>query len=71
MWQAEAHVRTVLFREETRWPGYYFRADKPSLDEQKWHVFANCKYDPNTNSWQTLARPILHIFEQQAAGATA
>ncbi len=71
MWQAEAHVRTVLFREETRWPGYYFRADKPSIDEQKWHVFANCKYDPNTNSWQTLARPIQHIFEQQAAGATA
>jgi adenylylsulfate reductase, subunit A len=21
MWQAEAHVRTILFREETRWPG--------------------------------------------------
>jgi adenylylsulfate reductase subunit A len=71
MWQAEAHVRTVLFREETRWPGYYFRADKPSIDEQKWHVFANCKYDPNTNSWQTLARPIQHIFEQQASAVTA
>jgi len=70
MWQAEAHVRTVLFREETRWPGYYFRSDKPSMDEQKWHVFANCKYDPNTNSWQVLARPIRHIFEQQAAEAT-
>ncbi len=22
MYQAEAHVRTILFREETRWPGY-------------------------------------------------
>ncbi len=30
MWQAEAHVRTMLFREETRWPGYYFRSDKPT-----------------------------------------
>ena len=30
MAQAEAHVRTMLFREETRWPGYYFRADKPT-----------------------------------------
>ena len=27
MWQAEAHVRTVLFRQETRWPGYYMRAN--------------------------------------------
>jgi adenylylsulfate reductase subunit A len=23
MWQAEVHVRSILFREETRWPGYY------------------------------------------------
>ena len=61
MWQAEAHVRTVLFREETRWPGYYFRADKPTMDEQ-WQVFANCRYDPKTNSWQMLTRPIKSIF---------
>lgn len=61
MWQAEAHVRTMLFREETRWPGYYFRADKPKMDE-KWHVFANCRYDPKTNSWQMLTRPIKSIF---------
>ena len=38
MYQAEAHVRTILFREETRWPGYYFRADFPKMDEENWHV---------------------------------
>jgi len=65
MWQAEAHVRTVLFREETRWPGYYFRADKPQLDEEKWHVFANCRFDPKTSTWETMARPILHVISQQ------
>jgi adenylylsulfate reductase subunit A len=64
MWQAEAHVRTMLFREETRWPGYYFRSDKPKMDEQNWHVFANCKYDPNTSSWETVKRPILNVFPQ-------
>jgi adenylylsulfate reductase subunit A len=62
MWQAEAHVRTVLYREETRWPGYYYRADKPKLDEEKWLVFANCKYDPGTGEWTMLSRPIRHIF---------
>jgi len=36
MWQAESHVRTVMFREETRWPGYYFRADFPKMDEENW-----------------------------------
>jgi adenylylsulfate reductase, subunit A len=64
MWQAEAHVRTLLFRQETRWPGYYFRSDKPTMDEEKWHVFANCKYDPKTGDWQMLTRPILHVFPQ-------
>jgi adenylylsulfate reductase subunit A len=65
MWQAEAHVRTVLFREETRWPGYYFRADKPHIDEQKWHVFANCRFDPASNAWEMKTRPILHVFSPQ------
>ncbi len=62
MWQAEAHVRTMLFREETRWPGYYFRTDKPTIDEQNWHVFANCKCDPKTGNWEMIKRPILKIF---------
>ena len=62
MWQAEAHVRTVLFRDETRWPGYYYRADKPKMDEEKWHVFANCRFDPSTGDWQMLTRPIHRIF---------
>ena len=44
MWQAEVHVRTMLFREETRWPGYYFRADTPKMDEENWKCFANCTY---------------------------
>jgi adenylylsulfate reductase subunit A len=63
-WQAEAHVRTMLFREETRWPGYYFRADRPRMNEEEWHVFANCKYDPASGGWLMVKRPILHIFPQ-------
>ncbi len=63
MWQAEAHVRTMLYREETRWPGYYFRADKPKMDEEKWHVFANCKYDANSGQWQMMSRPIYKILK--------
>jgi len=62
MWQAEAHVRTLLFRQETRWPGYYFRSDKPTMNEEEWLCFANCKYDPKANSWEMLQRPIKQIF---------
>ncbi len=62
MWQAEAHVRTVLFRDETRWPGYYFRADKPTINEADWVSFANCKYDPKTNAWEMIKRDVKHVF---------
>jgi len=64
MWQAEAHVRTLLFRDETRWPGYYYRADKPSLDNENWDAFANCKYDPNANKWEMIKRPIVRIYKE-------
>jgi len=60
MWQAEAHVRTILFREETRWPGYYFRADTPKLDEGNWLVFANLKVQ--NDEWQMMKRKIHKIF---------
>jgi adenylylsulfate reductase subunit A len=59
-WQAEAHMRTILFREETRWPGYYFRADCPTM-KNEWFAFANCKFDPKKNEWQMIKRPVLKI----------
>jgi len=66
MYQAEAHVRTVLYREESRWPGYYFRSDFPAMDEENWHCFVNCRLDPATGEWEMLKRPILHIVGEQA-----
>lgn len=61
MWQAEAHVRTILYREETRWPGYYFRADKPSIDPN-WEKFVNLTYNSQTDKWDVFAKDIKHIF---------
>ena len=58
-WQAEAHMRTLQFREETRWPGYYYRADFPDMDEENWKCFANVKCDPKTGEWECLKREIL------------
>jgi adenylylsulfate reductase subunit A len=58
-YQAEAHMRTILFREETRWPGYYFRADFPKLDNNNWLCFVNCKMDPETEEWEMLKRDIV------------
>jgi adenylylsulfate reductase subunit A len=64
MWQAEAHTRTILFREETRWPGYYRRADYPTMDEENWHCFANCRWDPDKDEWEMIKRPMLHVYPE-------
>jgi adenylylsulfate reductase subunit A len=59
VWQAEAHVRTILFREETRWPGYYFRTDCPKMDEANWKCFVNCTY--KNGQWELKKVPVVPI----------
>jgi adenylylsulfate reductase subunit A len=58
--QAETHVRTVLAREETRWPGYYFRADHPSMDNDNWLKFINIK-ENDKGDMEIIERPIYSI----------
>ncbi len=53
---AEAHLRGILFREETRYPGFFYRADFPKLDEENWKCFVNSKIDPETGEWTTFKR---------------
>jgi adenylylsulfate reductase subunit A len=57
-WQAEAHIRSILFREETRWPGYYFRADKPKMDDKDWKCFVNCTWDRKTGEWKLYKKDL-------------
>ncbi|MCG6989973.1 MAG: adenylyl-sulfate reductase subunit alpha [Gemmatimonadetes bacterium] len=61
MYQAEAHMRSILFREETRWPGYYFRADKPNIDNDNWLAFCNTVYHSNTGEWEMKKRPVKYL----------
>ena len=63
LWTAEAVVRHTLFRKETRWPGYYYRADYPKLDDDNWHVFVNSKYDSDSDSWTITTAPVIHIVK--------
>jgi len=61
MYQADAHMRSILFREETRWPGYYFRTDKPSLDNENWLAFCNCTYNKDSGEWTMKKRPVKYL----------
>jgi adenylylsulfate reductase subunit A len=60
-WTAEAHVRHMLARKETRWPGYYYRTDYPQLDDANWRVFVNSRYDPATGEWKTSQKPYVQL----------
>jgi adenylylsulfate reductase subunit A len=60
---AESVTRHTLFRQETRWPGYYYRADHPKLNDEDWHVFTASEYDPNSGEWHMSKVPVLHIVE--------
>jgi adenylylsulfate reductase subunit A len=51
-----------LYREETRWPGYYFRADTPKMNEKDWHCFVNCVYNSDNDEWTFKKVPIKHMF---------
>ena len=62
MWQAEVHIRTMLFRDETRWPGYYYRSDAPAIKDD-WKVFVNSRWNPETGEWEMSKKPIHQIFD--------
>jgi len=47
----EAHARHILFREESRYPGYYYRGDFDLIDDTNWKAFVNSVYDADTNTW--------------------
>lgn len=59
---AEAVIRHTLYREETRWPGYYYRADHPTLRDPDWHVFTSSRYDARSNTWQMEKLPVHHFI---------
>jgi adenylylsulfate reductase subunit A len=48
---AYAHMKHIQFREESRYPGYYSRADYLGIDEDNWKCFVNSTYDKNTGEW--------------------
>jgi adenylylsulfate reductase subunit A len=60
---SESVAQHTLFRTETRWPGYYYRADHPKLDDAEWHVFTGSEYDASTGKWSMSKLPVHHILQ--------
>jgi len=60
---SESVVRHTLFREETRWPGYYYRGDHMKLDDDNWHVLTLSHRDPESGEWTMEKAPVYHIVD--------
>jgi len=55
----------TLFREETRWPGYYYRGDHMKLDDENWHCLTVSRRDPQTGKFTMEKVPVYHIVDEK------
>ncbi len=62
---SEAVFQHTLFREETRWPGYYYRGDHMKLDDENWHVLTVSRRDPETGEYTMEKAPLYHIIDEK------
>ncbi len=62
---SEAVLQHTLFRDETRWPGYYYRGDKMKLDDENWHVLTVSQRDPETGVYTMEKAPLYHLIDDE------
>jgi adenylylsulfate reductase subunit A len=58
----EAHARHILFREESRYPGYYYRGDFNKIDDANWKCFTNSVYHADNNTWEFKKVPYVQMY---------
>jgi adenylylsulfate reductase subunit A len=54
---ATAHMKHIQFREETRYPGYYYRTDFEDVNDDEWKCFVNSTYNRETAEWKLWKEP--------------
>jgi adenylylsulfate reductase subunit A len=60
----EAHARHILYREESRYPGYYYRGDFNFIDDDKWKVFTCSTYNMETGEFAMSTKELVHIWPE-------
>jgi adenylylsulfate reductase subunit A len=60
---SESVMQHTLYRQETRWPGYYYRGDHMNLNDEDWHCFTLSRYDAETGKWAMEKAPVYHIVD--------
>ena len=68
---AEAHMQHIKFRKETRYPGYYYRADYQDINDEEWKCFVNSRYDRDSGQWDIKKvkwQPLIAVGEKEPEG---
>ncbi len=68
---AEAHMQHIKFRKETRYPGYYYRADYRDINDEEWKCFVNSRYDRDSGQWELKKvkwQPLIAVGEKEPEG---
>jgi adenylylsulfate reductase subunit A len=58
---AQVLVEHLIFRRETRWPGYQTRLDYRKLDDENWLCFVNSRRDPKTGEIKIFKVPYQQV----------
>jgi adenylylsulfate reductase, subunit A len=62
LYTVEAHTRHIQFREESRYPGFYYRGDFMGQNDDEWFCFTNSSYNKATNEWTLKKEPYVKII---------
>jgi len=62
LWTVRLHMQHIRFREESRYPGFYYRGDFLGLDDAKWKCFVNSKYDTEKKETTIFKKPYYQII---------
>ncbi len=60
---SQSVAQHTLYREETRWPGYYYRGDHMKLDDENWHCLTLSQRDPESGQWTMEKAPVYHLVD--------
>jgi adenylylsulfate reductase subunit A len=61
---AEAHMKHIEFRQESRYPGFYYRSDHNVVDEENWKCFVNSIYDKESKKWTCFKRKHVDLVDK-------
>ncbi|MBU1343996.1 MAG: adenylyl-sulfate reductase subunit alpha [Proteobacteria bacterium] len=62
LYTAQAHTRHIQYRQESRYPGFYYRGDFMGQDDKEWFCFTNSSYNKATNEWSLKKVPYIKII---------